>query len=67
MKFILKEKHQDDCAPVFVRGVPRFRQDLAVLNKLLESTVPSMRLIRGMKIWEIVYGFGDASGRGFGT
>lgn len=67
VKFILKEEHQDDSAPVFVRGVPRFRQDLAVLNKLLESTVPSKRLIRGMKIWEIVYGFGDASGRGFGT
>lgn len=66
IKFMLKEEHQDDSAPVFVKGVPRFKQDLEVLSKLLESEVPSKRLIRGTKIWEITYGFGDASGAGFG-
>ncbi|GFH53884.1 hypothetical protein CTEN210_10360 [Chaetoceros tenuissimus] len=66
VKFMLKEEHQDDNAPVFVKGVPRFKQDLRVLSKLLESETPSKRLIRGSKIWEIIYGFGDASGSGFG-
>jgi hypothetical protein len=63
---MLKEEHQDDSAPVLVKGVPRFERDLKVLFKLLESEVPSKRLIRGTKLWEIIYGFGDASGAGFG-
>lgn len=66
VKFMLKEEHQDDNAPVFVKGVPLFKQDLKVLSKLLESETPSKRLIRGSKIWEIIYGFGDVSGSGFG-
>ena len=45
----------------------RLRNDLLALDKLLGGSSPPHRLIRGRGMTEIIYGFGDASGLGFGS
>lgn len=40
---------------------------MEVLSRLLENVQPAVVLVRGKAISEVVYGFGDASGGGFGT
>ena len=44
----------------------RLKRDLTALLKLFDHESPPKRLVRGKKIKEAVYGFGDASGAGFG-
>ena len=54
-------------APKQVRGVPRLEDDLKALWLLLSGKEPAKRLVRGSAISEVLYGFGDASGLGFGS
>jgi hypothetical protein len=50
-----------------VQSVPRFEEDIKVLKLMFRSQTPSRRLIRGFEVANVVYGFGDASGAGFGS
>ena len=43
------------------------KDDLSALASLFEPLVSPQRLIRETSICEVVYGFGDASGSGFGS
>ena len=56
-------------APALVDSklVGRFKDDLTILNKYFESKLPPRRLVRGNKVMVVRYGFGDASGAGFGS
>ena len=54
-------------APCDVEAVPRFWQDAHALGKSMRTLVPPKRLIRGNNILIARYGFGDASGEGFGA
>jgi hypothetical protein len=53
--------------PNKVRMVPQMIQDVELLAELFKQERPSKRLIRGRGIARILYGFGDASGAGFGA
>lgn len=47
--------------------VPRFRDDLIALSNLASFDLPPLRLVRGKVVFTALYGFGDASGKGFGS
>ena len=53
--------------PELVLPVPRFNKDLKALQRLFGSVKPTLRLVRGIRIGSALYGFGDASGGGFGS
>ena len=50
-----------------VTAVKRLRFDLLALGNLFKSLEPPLRLVRGRSILVARYGFGDASGSGFGA
>ena len=50
-----------------IQPVPRFVDDLRVLQKMLDGVKPVRRCVRPKKILNLWYGFGDASGSGFGA
>jgi hypothetical protein len=52
--------------PRLVLAVPRLRDDLKVLIQLTEADVTPLRRVRAIRKAQIMYGFGDASGSGFG-
>jgi hypothetical protein len=54
-------------APVFVKAVPRLKHDVKALLALMEPTKPPLKRVRGKATAEVYYGFGDASGCGFGA
>lgn len=53
--------------PERVKMMTQMMKDVKFLKAMCESEIPSRRLIRGVKIARIIYGFGDASGAGFGA
>jgi hypothetical protein len=53
--------------PILVQPAPRFQSDLQVLMHMFSSSSPAIRLVRSSKIVVAIYGFGDASGSGFGA
>ena len=53
--------------PNKVSLAPRFYADVAALNLFFKATKPSWRFVRGKEICVVEYGFGDASGAGFGA
>jgi hypothetical protein len=53
--------------PVHVKGVERLRQDFEALNEVFEPTSPPLISVRALTLYHIMYGFGDASGKGFGS
>jgi len=53
--------------PGVVKVVPRLQDDLGALMELLEPETPPKRTVRPKQGASVVYGFGDASGSGFGT
>jgi hypothetical protein len=53
--------------PETVKAVPRFRHDVEALMALLESDAPPLWRVRCQKKCTAYYGFGDASGAGFGA
>ena len=63
-----KNKHDQD-APKLVdaKAVGRFMKDLTALESLMSSPKPPLRLVRGNQVLIVKYGFGDASGSGFGA
>jgi hypothetical protein len=62
-----RRKAQEKAAPLKVKVVPRFIEDILVLEAMFRESTPSLRLVRGFHIAKVVYGFGDASGAGFGS
>ena len=61
------ETVDDDEAPEFVTAVPSFQRFLMALSHMFEGEEPALRLVRGSLIKYVGYGFGDASGSGFGS
>jgi hypothetical protein len=57
----------DGSMPTTVKAVPRFRSDVEALMALSESDEPPLRRVRCHKKCTAYYGFGDASGAGFGA
>ena len=53
--------------PDSVSAVPRLKKDLMALSELFKSDNPELRLIRGVEVNCALFGFGDASGGGFGS
>ena len=53
-------------APATVEAKPRLKRDIQVLRRLTRSEKPPLRPVRRSKVYLVVYGFGDASGPGFG-
>ncbi len=53
--------------PPFVTGVPRLKSDLQALHQLLSPPNPPRRVIRSTQVMIVIYGYGDASGHGFGS
>lgn len=62
-----KRSQAPSSAPERVIGVSRFREDVKFLSLVFKSKEPKLRLVRGSAIASVVYGFGDASGAGFGA
>jgi hypothetical protein len=63
-----KEHHKKgEKEPELVMMVPQMKRDVHFLKAMFVSEQPAKRLIRGMKIARLIYGFGDASGAGFGS
>jgi hypothetical protein len=54
-------------APGSVSPVPRLLQDLNFLTQFFERETPPKVLVRSVKLFMLIYGFGDASGTGFGS
>ena len=54
-------------APTRVSPAGRLKRDLASLTLLFSSSKPPLRLVRGLILAYVLYGFGDASGAGFGS
>ena len=54
-------------APAEVNFTSRAQSDIEFLIKLTSSKDPIKRRVRGNKMVSLVYGFGDASGKGFGA
>jgi hypothetical protein len=63
-KFV-KSRHSNH--PASVAFVPRLSRDLCALSALFSPPEPTLRLIRGHSIQFALFGFGDASGGGFGS
>ena len=57
---------REQSTPNLVRAVEGLLNDVRALEQLFSSPVPTKRLMRGKKLMRVVYGFGDASGSGFG-
>jgi hypothetical protein len=53
--------------PDQVSAVGRLEADLGALLELTESPTPPLRLVRPREVRAVRYGFGDASGTGFGS
>jgi hypothetical protein len=59
-------ENQDSSAPATVDAVSGLKEDVEALATLFESAEPQHRLVRGTALMRAIYGFGDASGSGFG-
>ena len=46
---------------------PRLRDDLKALAYLTQSESPPLRMVRPKNVYQVFYGFGDASGKGRGS
>ena len=64
---IFARRHQAEDKPTQVRVVDRLANDLTALKALFDHATPPRRLVRGKAIKQAQYGFGDASGKGFGA
>ena len=58
---------KSDKPPVRVAAAPRLKWDLEALCNLFEGDVPVRRKVRPRQRAVAIYGFGDASGKGFGS
>lgn len=62
-----EEFHVSGEGPKQVKMVDRLKRDVNVLSCLFITDKPTCRLVRGNNIARVLYGFGDASGAGFGA
>lgn len=62
-----ENKYEEEVNPKSVCMVPQMITDVHFLRDMFANEQPTRRLIRGRKIAGIIYGFGDASGAGFGA
>jgi hypothetical protein len=53
--------------PSEVKPATRLCSDLTALKLLFSASSPTKRLVRGSRIGAAIFGFGDASGTGFGS
>ena len=60
-------RNQKEDKPDQVKVVDRLADDLTALKTLFNHATPPRRLVRGKAIQGAHYGFGDASGKGFGA
>ena len=60
------EQDQQVGAPPEVKAVEGLEGDLEALDSLFSAPTPVLRFIRGSRVYRLIYGFGDASGAGFG-
>jgi len=56
---------QSEDAPELTPVSTRFLDDVNAFFHFLAGDEPVKLLVRGKNIWEVIYGFGDASGAGF--
>jgi hypothetical protein len=56
-----------DEAPSLVIPVPRLEQNLRALLVLTDPLAPPERAMRSKHLLQVFYGYGDASGEGFGS
>ena len=61
------EEEEDLEAPKFVKTSPRLISDVNALLKLSASSSPPLKRFRSGSMSHVYYGFGDASGTGFGA
>ena len=54
-------------APPSVKSVPRLKDDMGALKMMFASETPPEVMLRTTRIAMVTYGFGDASGKGFGS
>jgi hypothetical protein len=54
-------------APRTVKPVPRFVDDLDCLERIFSYKVPPVVVLRSRVVFMVICGFGDASGKGFGS
>mmetsp|Transcript_25388 Transcript_25388/g.38505 ORF Transcript_25388/g.38505 Transcript_25388/m.38505 type:complete len:109 (-) Transcript_25388:345-671(-) len=52
--------------PSTVLAVPRLEMDLKAMKRFFKGEKPTEVPVRATKVFQIIYGFGDASGEGFG-
>jgi hypothetical protein len=62
-----REIVDDPEVPLLVKAVPRFKDDVAALRRLMASKEPPSRRARSRRSSKCYNGFGDASGSGFGA
>jgi hypothetical protein len=62
-----RNEGESEAIPELVCAVPRFREDVRALRRLMKAEKPPLKGARGMKTAQANYGFGDASGSGFGA
>ena len=63
------------CAPTrlyapadgITKPAPRLREDIAALIRLSDFELPPLRLVRPTRVIQVYYGFGDASGKQYGS
>jgi hypothetical protein len=54
-------------APATVEAVPRLAEDIRAIQYLMRSEVPALKRVHCGVTGKVYYGFGDASGPGFGA
>ena len=54
-------------SPSKVKAVPRLTNDIHALQTLTKYDRPILRRVRCSRVGQVLYGFGDASGAGFGA
>jgi hypothetical protein len=60
-------KSLSDEAPRLVMHVPRLEQYLKAMLALTDPLAPPERAVRSKHLLQVCYGFGNASGEGFGS
>jgi hypothetical protein len=53
--------------PITVKAVPRFKEDIEALQRLMKAEMPPLKRAHCKRTAKAFYGFGDASGSGFGA
>jgi hypothetical protein len=59
--------YEDIPIPKKIKPVSRFKDDLFALSELMSCKEPPLVIVRSNSVYEMYYGFGDASGKGFGS